>query len=576
VFFSSQFTHPFSGQFTHPRKRFFNSIHPPAKILQTRYGIHDQKGLLLSILLQIGGSMARKEYSMIEIVDVLRRYQQGDGIRAIARSTGIDRNTVRKYLRMAQEKGFSKDGAIDLESLATDVFQQAQGPNGPPTVRDPVLSPYHQLLAEWLDQDQLTLTKAHIKLARMGTTVSYSSLYRYVQDHLAPSLHNTVRMAECAPGEVAEVDFGRLGLLEDPEAGRKRLLHALVVTLVYSRHQYVWITFRQDLSALINGIEEAWSFFGGVTRRLVIDNLRAAVMKSDRYAPVFQRTFLEYSQHRGFILDPAVVRHPEGKATVERQIPYVRENFFKGESFRDREHVQQEAIQWCQTTAGLRIHGTTRQRPRMVFEQEEQRALLPLVEERFDPPQWGQCKVHPDHHIRFAYALYSIPTPYLGRQVDVRKDSQLVRVYLKGELIKTHPVMAPGQRSTDFDDYPKEKTPYAMRSCTYQIEQARNQGEACHKFMKELLSGDFPWARLRQAQKLLRLAQRYGKKRVEEACQRALDFDLIDVTRVERMVLQALAQEQKSGPRQLVLPLSSRFQRPASYFTQKEKPHGNP
>jgi transposase len=236
--------------------------------------------------------MARKEYSMIEIVDVLRRYQQGDGIRAIARSTGIDRNTVRKYLRMAQEKGFSKDGAIDLESLATDVFQQAQGPNGPPTVRDPVLSPYHQLLAEWLDQDQLTLTKAHIKLARMGTTVSYSSLYRYVQDHLAPSLHNTVRMAECAPGEVAEVDFGRLGLLEDPEAGRKRLLHALVVTLVYSRHQYVWITFRQDLSALINGIEEAWSFFGGVTRRLVIDNLRAAVMKSDRYAPVFQRSFL--------------------------------------------------------------------------------------------------------------------------------------------------------------------------------------------------------------------------------------------------------------------------------------------
>jgi transposase len=520
--------------------------------------------------------MARKEYSMIEIVDVLRRYQQGDGIRAIARSTGIDRNTVRKYLRMAQEKGFSKDRLIDLESLATEVFQQAQGPSGPPTVRDPVLDPYQQLLMEWLDKDQLTLTKAHIKLARMGTRVSYSSLYRYVRDHLSPSLHNTVRMAECAPGEVAEVDFGRLGLLEDPEAGRKRLLHALVVTLVYSRYQYVWITFRQDLSALINGIEEAWIFFGGVTRRLVIDNLRAAVVKSDRYAPIFQRTFLEYSQYRGFILDPALVRHPEGKPVVERQIPYVRENFFKGESFRDRDHVQQEAIQWCQTTAGMRIHGTTRQRPRVVFEQEEQGALLPLTGERFDPPQWGQCKVHPDHHIRFVYALYSIPTAYIGQQVDVRKDSQLVRVYLKGELIKTHPVMAPGQRSTDFDDYPKEKTPYAMRSCTYQIEQARGQGEACHQFMKELLSGDFPWARLRQAQKLLRLAQRYGRQRIEQACQRALDFDLIDVNRVERMVLQALAYEEKSGPRQIPLPLSARFQRPASYFTRKEKPYGNP
>ena len=115
-----------------------------------------------------------------------------------------------------------------------------------------------------------------------------------------------------------------------------------------------------------------------------------------------------------------------------------------------------------------------------------------------------------------------------------------------------------------------------MRSCTYQIEQARSLGQASHQFMKELLSGDFPWARLRQAQKLLRLAQRYGQKRIEQACQRALDFDLIDVTRVERMVLQVLAHEEKSGPRQISLPLSARFQRPASYFTRKEKTHGNP
>jgi hypothetical protein len=212
----------------------------------------------------------------------------------------------------------------------------------------------------------------------------------------------------------------------------------------------------------------------------------------------------------------------------------------------------------------------------VVFEQEEQNALVPLSAERFDPPQWGQCKVHPDHHIRFVYALYSVPTLYIGQRVDVRKDSHLVRLYLKGQLIKTHPVMAPGQRSTDFEDYPKEKTPYAMRSCTYQIEQARPLGEACHQFMKKLLSGDFPWTRLRQAQKLLRLAQRYGQKRIEQACQRALDFDLIDVTRVERMVLQALVHEDQTRPKQIPLPLPARFQRPASYFTRKEKPHGNP
>lgn len=234
-------------------------------------------------------------------------------------------------------------------------------------------------------------------------------------------------MAECAPGEVAEVDFGRLGLLEDQKAGHKRLLHALVVTLVYSRYQYVWITFRQDLSALINGIEEAWIFFGGVSRRLVIDNLRAAVVKSDRYAPIFQRTFLEYSQHREFILDPALVRHLEGKPVVERQIPYVRENFFKGESFRDREHVQQEAILWCQMTAGMPIHGTTRQRPRMVFEQEEQSALLPLS------PDWRTIRSSP---IRTVQSPPRSPHPFC-----------------LCPLLRTHPLNRPTDRR------PKRQSP---------------------------------------------------------------------------------------------------------------------
>ncbi len=185
-----------------------------------------------------------------------------------------------------------------------------------------------------------------------------------------------------------------------------RLLYALVVTLVFSRHQYVHVTHKQDLPALIGGIEEAWGFFGGATRRLIIDNMKAAVVKSDRYEPIFNRTFLEYSQYQGFIIDPAVVRHPQGKATVERQIPYVRENFFKGEEFIDRGHAQREAVKWCQTTAGTRIHGTTRKMPRIVFEEHEQSFLLPLKETRYDVPKWGKVKVHPDHHIRFGNALY--------------------------------------------------------------------------------------------------------------------------------------------------------------------------
>ncbi len=122
--------------------------------------------------------------------------------------------------------------------------------------------------------------------------------------------------------------------------------------------------------------------------------MKAAVVKSDRYEPIFKRTFLEHSQYQDFIIDPAVAHHPQGKATVEMQIPYVRENFFKGEEFTGADHVQREALKWCTDIAGMRVHGTTRKRPRIFFEEQEKAHLLPLREKRFDIPKWDSATVH--------------------------------------------------------------------------------------------------------------------------------------------------------------------------------------
>lgn len=514
--------------------------------------------------------MARKEYVVIDIVDLLRRCQRGDGIRSLARTTGMDRNTVKKYLNLAYKKGFSREGECDLERIATEVLTElsARLP-GPSPQRGETLLPHKETIREWIEDEHLTVTKAHIKLLRLGVLVTYSSLYRFVASEIGLASRNTVRMAETAPGEVAEVDFGRLGFFYDPEAERKRLVYGLVVTLVYSRHQYVAVSLTQDLPVLIAGMEEAWESFGGVTRRVILDNLRAAVAKSDRYLPVFNRTFLEYSEYRGFIIDPAPPAMPTGKPTVERQMPYVRRNFFQGETFLGLTHIQEEARKWCTETAGHRIHGTTQRRPLIVFEEEEKNTLLPFVKERFDTPKWATPTVHPDHHVRVGLALYSAPTAYIGKKVDVRRDSRLVRLYYKGLLIKTHPLALPGKRSTDYTDYPKEKTPYAMRSCTYYAEKAEGIGGACTTFMEHLLSGDFPWARLRQAQKLLRLSEKYGKERVEKACQRAVSFELIDVRRVEGIILKGLTGVE--GPQKNNVIAPARFARPASYFAGKEE-----
>lgn len=524
--------------------------------------------------------MSYREHGMWEVLEILRRAHRGERKRAISRATGRSRNTVHRYLKTAAKLGWRPGDKDPDEALAARVMTRHRpGPqDGPPGETEGRLLPHRQTLAAWLDGDtddhhSLTLTKCHELLGRRGIKVPYSSLYRFAVKHCGfGQTPTTVRMADVAPGELAEIDFGRLGLIADKEPGHRRVLWALIVTLVHSRHQYVHLTHSQKLTDLIGGLEDAWEFFGGVTTRVVVDNLKAAITRADRYDPIFNRTFGEYALHRGFVIDPALPVHPKGKPHVERQVPYVRNNFFRGEEFLGLDHAQREVIRWCLGKAGQRTHGTTRKKPLVVFETVEKAALKPLTGERFDPPRWHEVKVHPDHHIRFGRALYSVPTRYIGKKVTVRGDTKLLRIYHDGKVVKTHPTQPPGGRHTDYTDYPKEKTAYAMRSPHYMIDLARQRGANIGAFMTRLLEGDFPWARLRQAQKLVRLSDKYGIPALESACRRALGFELINVHRVERIVLRGLDHAEDgaptSPPRGTLIQGELRFLRPPLSFTQ--------
>jgi transposase len=530
--------------------------------------------------------MAYREHGMWEVLEVLRRAHRGERQRAISRTTGRSRKTIRRYLKIATKLGWRPGEEEPDESLAARV--QARLRPGPAEIgcSEPgrLLEPQRDQIRQWLsgevdDGRPLKLTKVHELLERRGVDVTYSSLYRFAVKHCGfGDKPTTVRVADVAPGELAEIDFGRLGLIRDGLLERRRVLWALVVTLVHSRHQYVHLTHSQKLEDVIGGLEDAWEFFGGVVARVVVDNLRAAICKADRYDPIFNRVFEEYSRHRGFVIDPAPPAMATGKPHVERQVPYVLERFFRGEKFLGRDHAQREAIRWCLGKAGTRIHGTIRKRPLEVFETVEKPALKPLVAERFDPPRWNDVKVHPDHHIRFGCALYSVPTRYIGKQVTVRGDSRLVRVYLAGELIKTHPTQPRGGRDTDYSDYPKEKTPYAMRNANYMIHLARQRGKNIGAFMTRLLDGDFPWAKLRQAQKLGRLADKYGAQALDSACRRALGFELINVHRVEQIVMRGLDRDddETATPQGKLVQGSLRFLRQSDSFTHSTTPKEDP
>ena len=129
------------------------------------------------------------------------------------------------------------------------------------------------------------------------------------------------------------MDFERLGLLRNPETGRQQWIWGLSITLTYSRHSFLWPLVHQTVEATIEGLEKAWAFFQGCPKRLVLDNFPAAVAGTDPLNPRPTRAFVEYSQARGLLLDPARVRRPRDKPQIERFVQYARGRFWKGGTF---------------------------------------------------------------------------------------------------------------------------------------------------------------------------------------------------------------------------------------------------
>jgi len=393
------------------------------------------------------------------------------------------------------------------------------------------------------------------------------TLHRFCSEELGYRRQKTtVRVDDGEPGGELQVDFGRMGLLTDPATSTRRVVHALVFTAVFSRHLFVWLSHRQTLEDVIDGCEAAWGFFGGVFAVLVPDNLAPVVAKADGVSPRFTDAFVEYAQARGFVTDPARVRSPQDKPRVERAVQYVRGSFFAGEDFIDLADAQRRAERWCTERAGMRIHGTTQQRPLEVFRTLEQPLLGPAPVERYDLPIYRSAKVHRDHHIEVARALYSVPGALIGQAVDVRADSALVRISHRGQVVKVHPRMAPGHRSTDAEDLPAERTAYAMRDLDQLHAKAAGYGKAIGVYTAALLDTPLPWTRMRSVYRLFGLISKWGPDRVEEACQRALDAEAVDVGLVGRMLQRAAERAPVEPPRPEVTVLAGRFARDADEF----------
>jgi hypothetical protein len=255
-------------------------------------------------------------------------------------------------------------------------------------------------------------------------------------------------------------------------------------------------------------------------------------------------------------------------------VQYVRGSWFAGEAFVDLADARRRAETWCRTTAGLRMHGTTALRPAQHFTLVEAPHLLPAPSWPYDLPVYVRAKVHRDHHVEVAKALYCVPGGLIGAPVDVRADGQLVKIFHRGVLVKTHPRQAAGGRSTDAGDLPAHTSVYAMRDLDHLQRLAAGHGPAIGAYAAVLLDHPLPWTKMRQVYALLGLVKKWGPDRVDAACARAAEAEAFNVPLIGRMLDRGL--EIDTTPRQTALFPSpaatsstgapARFARPAGHF----------
>ena len=485
--------------------------------------------------------MAFREVLVTQVKEVLRAWLSGAGKRPAARRAGVDVKTAQRYIRAAQAAGLVRDG--DESQLGDELLGQVVAAVRPARPAGhgaswEALVPVQGEIAGWV-KDGLTLVKTGELLERRGIVVPYRTLARFAAAECGYSSSSrqkvTVPVADGNPGEEVQLDFGYLGMIAD--GGRRRKLHALVFTAVFSRYCFVFLTFSQTTAAVIAGCEAAWAFYGGMFRVLVPDNLKPVVDKADRLEPGWNREWLEYAQARGLAVDPARVRSPQDKGRVESGVKFAQRSFFAGEQFTlGLDDAQSRAEDWCRNRAGMRVHGTTFARPAEVFAQAEAPALLPALEQPYRVPAWSEAKVSRDFHVRTGNAFYSVPWRLAGQQVTVRADGTLVKIYHRGQVIRTHPQQPPGGRVSDPADFPPDTDVYARRDVDKLAKMAAARGEAIGIYAARVLDIPLPWTKMRAVYTLIGLARTYGNDAVEQACAAALELDVISVAKIRSIV----------------------------------------
>ena len=377
-------------------------------------------------------------------------------------------------------------------------------------------------------------------------TGGYLSVQRFVRT-LRNATPLPFRRMECEPGAEAQIDFGKGAPIVNAQ-GKRSHPYLFRIVLSYSRKAYSEVVPRQTTECFLRCIENAFWHFGGATRTLVPDNLKAAVLKADWHDPELNPKLVSLCQHYGTVMLPTRVRTPRHKGKIERGVGYAQSNALKGRTFSSLAEQNAFLLEWEASVADTRIHGTTREQVAAAFAREKP-ALLPLPAGRFPCFQEARRIVSRDGHVEVAKAYYSAPPEFVGRTIWVRWDGHTVRLFDEQmRQIAIHPRREPGRFNTNAKHIVPEKRSGIERGAAPWLKSAHAIGAHAGQWAQAILQQRGVHG-LRVVMGLVSLARKHPAHVIEQACRAACSHGAYRLRDVRNLLKRSgPAEEQRMLP----------------------------
>lgn len=443
---------------------------------------------------------------------ILTLYKQGNSQRQIAKMTNTDRKTVKRIIDKYNNHKIEEP--VSYKRLAK-------------------ASVYHKQIVDFISKN-LSNLRIYEEIQKLDYKGSYSALGKYIKKHKINQ--NTCIRFHSLPGQEAQVDFGDIGKRYD-EQRHFRKAYVFNMRLSYSRYDYYEVVFDQKVETWIQCHINAFEYFGGVPASVKIDNLKSAVTDPNFYEPIFQKDYKRFADHYNCLLAPCRVYQPQEKGKVESGIKYVKNNFFAGREFNSYTEMESQLKQWS-NTANNRIHGTTKIKPTELFADTEGAALKALPQEEFNMIDWQVRKISKDCHIHLYNNYYSVPSKYVGENVEVAVSAKCIKVYANNQLLATHVrEHGKGVFITNISHYP-QSSKYSPGFKEYDDKCAENLksiGINC-ELMLAFLQEKQKQSWQRMSRGIVSLRKIYSDTEIDQACERALCFGLSSYRRVKNIL----------------------------------------